>query len=428
VVVTFFHHNLDHCNDCNAFETDFSLPFRIHTFLIMSKLWKIALVLTITLFLLEITTRFVYEKPWVHGYSFNEFTGVSLTPNTNGWWTREGKGFVEINSRGMRDNREYEHFSKDNIYRIAVVGDSYVEALQVNVNETFWRLMEVRLNSQCNSLKYKEFEVLPFGVSGHGPAQYMLNIKHKVSKLNPDLVLVVFTPGNDFRNSVESLENDPVRPYLVENSESKKLYSWDFSFREEAFKLSALSKVLQTTDHSRFLSLIQEIILRIRTVIQSSPRLTEMNENNGSKVNDLGDNYIYLPYDELPKEWKKSRRVVEQIVSSMAKLDKSNHPIIGVIGTSGVQIHPSINVRDKFTKILGVSNLEEPSNYFTRVLQDSGMKSIDLLPQLSKASAEDKIGLHGEAPNWGGHWNLKGHSEVAEILSKEVCHSINSFD
>jgi hypothetical protein len=394
----------------------------------MSKLWKITIVFTLTLSLLEVTSRVFYDKPWVHGYSFNEITGVGLTPDTNGLWTREGRGFVEINSRGMRDNREHEHSPKDNVYRIAIVGDSYVEALQVNVNETFWRLMEVRLNSQCNNLKYEEFEVLPFGVSGHGPAQYLLNIEHNISKLNPDLVLAIFTPGNDFRNSVESLENDPVRPYLVESSESKKLYTWDLTYKEESFKLSVLSNLLQTTDHSRFLSLIQEIILRIKTAIQSAPAVTETNKNNGNNRINLGDNYMYLPYERLPKEWKKSRRVVGQIISRMAKLDESKHRIIGVIGTSGIQTHPSINVREKFTKVLGVSNLEEPSNFFRQNLQDARMESIDLLPELSKASLNNKIGMHGEAPNWGGHWNLSGHIEVAKILSKKVCDSINSFN
>ena len=141
----------------------------------MSKLRKLLIVFLVTFLSLEITSRVIFERPWIHGYSDDEFTGTSLTPGSNGWWTREGRGFVEINSRGMRDNREYENFPKSNTYRVAVVGDSYVEALQVDVNQTFWRLMESRLNSQCNNLRYREFEVLPFGVSGHGPAQYLLN-------------------------------------------------------------------------------------------------------------------------------------------------------------------------------------------------------------------------------------------------------------
>lgn len=380
-------------------------------------------VFTITLCLLEITSRVFYDKPWVQGYTFDEITGTSLRPGTNGWWTREGRGFVEINSRGMRDNREYKHSPKDTVYRIAIVGDSYVEALQVNINETFWRRMEVILNSQCNNLKYKEFEVLPFGVSGHGPAQHLLNIKHKISRVNPDLVLVLFTPGNDFRNSVESLQNDPKRPYLVETSEYKKLYSWDLSFREESFKLSTLGSILQFTGQSRILSLIQEVILRIRVALQSAPTV-----NNWNNISDFGDNYMYLPSEKLPQEWKKSRRVVEQIVSRMANLDESNYRIIGVIGTSGMQVHPSIDARNEFTKVLGVNNLEEPSNFFRQILQDGGIESIDLLPALSKVSIDNQIGMHGDAPEWGGHWNSNGHFEVAKILSKKVCASINSYD
>ena len=394
----------------------------------MSKLRKLLIVFLVTFLSLEITSRVIFERPWIHGYSDDEFTGTSLTPGSNGWWTREGRGFVEINSRGMRDNREYENFPKSNTYRVAVVGDSYVEALQVDVNQTFWRLMESRLNSQCNNLRYREFEVLPFGVSGHGPAQYLLNIKHKISKLHPNLILVAFTPGNDFRNSIESLENDVFRPYLVENSESKKLYMWDFSFRSETFRPSVISTLWQITEKSHFFVLSLEVILRIRTAIQGTRRMIETSGHNGEKLTNLGDEYMFLPYEKLPQEWKKSRRVVEEIVSRIAKMNEQNHRIIGVVGTSGQQVHPSIDNRDKLAKKLGVNNLEEPSKFFGRIMQDNGIESIDLLPELSRISAEKEIGMHGQSPNWGGHWNLNGHIEVAKILSKKVCDSIKSLD
>lgn len=394
----------------------------------MSKLRKLLIVFLVTFLSLEITSRVIFERPWLHGYSYDELTGTSLTPGSNGWWTREGRGFVEINSRGMRDNREYENFPKSNAYRVAVVGDSYVEALQVDVNQTFWRLMESRLNSQCNNLRYREFEVLPFGVSGHGPAQYLLNIEHKILKLHPDLILVTFTPGNDFRNSIESLENSVFRPYLVENSESKKLYVWDFSFRSETFRSSVISKLLQIAEKSHFFALSLEVILRIKTAIQSTPRIIETSGNNEEKLTNLGDDYMFLPYEKLPQEWKKSRRVVEEIVSRIARLNEQNHRIIGVVGTSGQQVHPSIDNRDKIAKKLGVNNLEEPSKFFRRIMQDNGVESIDLLPELSRISSEKEIGMHGQSPSWGGHWNLNGHTEVAKILSKKVCDSIKSLD
>lgn len=403
----------------------------------MSRLLKFIIVLATTFSLLEISSRVFYDKPWLNGYSFDKFTGAGLTPGTNGWWTREGRGFVEINSRGMRDNREYENSPKNDVYRVAIVGDSYVEAVQVNVSEAFWRLMEVRLNSECSIPKFKEFEVLPFGVSGHGPAQYLLNIENKISKIDPNLVLILFTPGNDFRNSVESLERDPLRPYLLEISETKKLYEWDFSFRkepyglsalkEESLKKSALSNILQATDQSQFLSLIQEIKLRIKTAAQRSS-IIETNGKNENRTINLGDNYMYLPYEKLPNDWKKSRRVVEQIIYRMGKLDKSNYRVLGVIGTSGPQIHPSIDKRNEFINMLGVNNLKEPSDFFRRTLRDAGIESIDLLPELSRVSIDKKTGMHGEAPDWGGHWNTNGHLEVAKILSKEICGSIKAFN
>ena len=203
---------------------------------------------------------------------------------------------------------------------------------------------------------------------------------------------------------------------------------WDFSFRSETFRPSVISTLWQITEKSHFFVLSLEVILRIRTAIQGTRRMIETSGHNGEKLTNLGDEYMFLPYEKLPQEWKKSRRVVEEIVSRIAKMNEQNHRIIGVVGTSGQQVHPSIDNRDKLAKKLGVNNLEEPSKFFGRIMQDNGIESIDLLPELSRISAEKEIGMHGQSPNWGGHWNLNGHIEVAKILSKKVCDSIKSLD
>ena len=38
--------------------------------------------------------------------NFDRERGFSLRPNASGWWTREGKAFVKINSEGLRDSLE----------------------------------------------------------------------------------------------------------------------------------------------------------------------------------------------------------------------------------------------------------------------------------------------------------------------------------
>jgi len=56
-----------------------------------------------------------------------------LRPGAEGWWSKEGGAYVRINNGGLRD-REHAKAKPTNALRIAVLGDSYAEALQVPID------------------------------------------------------------------------------------------------------------------------------------------------------------------------------------------------------------------------------------------------------------------------------------------------------
>ena len=124
---------------------------------------KLALVLTsatITLVIAEIALRSVgYSSP--RFYTPDEDRGYALRPNAEGWYHREGASYVRINSAGLRD-REHTKVKPPNTVRIAVVGDSYAEALQVPLENAFWYVMEQRLqNCPAFDGKKVEFSTVP---------------------------------------------------------------------------------------------------------------------------------------------------------------------------------------------------------------------------------------------------------------------------
>src|SRR6266545_2390723 len=79
-------------------------------------------------------------------YSYPEFyisdaqRGYSLRPNMEGWYRKEGESYVRINSDGLRD-REHSKVKPPNTFRITVLGDSFVEALQVPFEQSFCHLI-----------------------------------------------------------------------------------------------------------------------------------------------------------------------------------------------------------------------------------------------------------------------------------------------
>src|SRR6185295_3778210 len=90
------------------------------------------------------------------GYSYPEFyqldnsRGYSLRPGMEGWYRKEGRSYVRINSDGLRD-REHAKTKPADTLRIAILGDSYAEALQVPQEQAFWSVLENRLQG-CNAL------------------------------------------------------------------------------------------------------------------------------------------------------------------------------------------------------------------------------------------------------------------------------------
>src|SRR4030095_13622858 len=84
------------------------------------------------------------------GYSYPEFysldqsRGYALRPQAEGWYRKEGQAYVRINSDGLRD-QEHSLSKPPDTLRIAVLGDSYPEALPVSLDESFWRVMGKKL-------------------------------------------------------------------------------------------------------------------------------------------------------------------------------------------------------------------------------------------------------------------------------------------
>src|SRR5512145_3149572 len=130
------------------------------------------------------------------GFSYPAFwrpdplTGASLRPGMEGWQSGEGRAYVKINRRGLRD-REHELEKPAGTYRIAILGDSYAEAMQVELERTFWSLLPPRLE-RCGFAGGKRVETINFGVSGYGTADELLTLRERAWPYQPDMVLLAF--------------------------------------------------------------------------------------------------------------------------------------------------------------------------------------------------------------------------------------------
>ncbi len=139
---------------------------------------------------------------------YTKTVGVVNWPGYSGCYDREGFSCYTINSGGWRDI-EHALQKPERTFRIAVIGDSYVEALQVELEKTFWKTLESKLKGSG-----KKVEVLAFGMSGFDVAQAYYVLMHHAIPYQPDLVIFVFRPSNDLRDAVRRLKNIPWKPYF----------------------------------------------------------------------------------------------------------------------------------------------------------------------------------------------------------------------
>ncbi|HWQ18497.1 MAG TPA: SGNH/GDSL hydrolase family protein, partial [Methanotrichaceae archaeon] len=120
---------------------------------------------------------------------WSSIPGLDETYHRHEWTTQ-----VKMNSEGFRD-QERTIEKSPGAFRIAVIGDSFVESLQVNYEDLFTHLLESKLNSSID--RYSRVEVMNFGVMGYGTGQELLNFREHVAKYSPDMVVLLFYPEND---------------------------------------------------------------------------------------------------------------------------------------------------------------------------------------------------------------------------------------
>jgi len=129
------------------------------------------LVLTVLAFLFgsavaEVALRLAgYSAP--EFYSIDQTRGYALRPGVEGWFQREGKAYIRINSDGLRD-REHSITKPQNVIRIAVLGDSYAEAFSVAEEDAFWSVIE----NETGTTKGMIRACLPFPASELRPRRH----------------------------------------------------------------------------------------------------------------------------------------------------------------------------------------------------------------------------------------------------------------
>lgn len=364
--------------------------------------------------------------------------GAALRPQAEGWFKREGEVFVRINSAGLRD-REHTMPKLDNVLRIAVLGDSFAEAMQVPMEDTFWAVVEREIRG-CPAVSAREPELINFGVSGYGTAQELIMLRRRVWTYAPDIVLLMITPTNDIRNNSRALEKDEKRPYfVVTNGQLVE----DTSFRDSiGFRLRSSSlgqAIIQVRDSLRIFQLGIEATRRatqLNRATYEQPALDDQRMDGTSRSGQQGDEPPWLQgeaglnietYREPPDSvWKDAWQITEDLIKLIhTEVESRGKVFMAITVSSGPQVGPDRAARRVFERRLGVEDLFYSENRL-RALGENRFEVLALAPLFQAYAEEHRIFLHG-FPNSGlgqGHWNIAGHHLAGQLIAQELCRKL----
>ena len=382
------------------------------------------------LFMSEIFLRVIgYSYPLF--YTTDYYRGFALQPGVEGFYQREGGSYVRINSDGLRD-REHAKAKPADTVRIAVLGDSFSEAMHVPMEQTFWALLEQKLQ-ECNAFPGKKVEVINFGVSGYGTAQELLTLRQKVWDYSPDLVVLAFTTYNDIYDNSRALSRTEEVPYFVYRN-GELIY--DASFRDSRTYLqrdSKLNRVGRWLHNSlRVVQLIHyvQFVAKLRLTDWRNKRRLAQNQTKPADVaaptvrnaEDIGiDNMIYgEPRDE---NWKDAWNVTEGLIKQMHDdVAQKRGRFLLVTLSNAIQVYPDPSVRQRFLQHVGADNIFYPNLRLKALAEREQIEFIDLAQPMQVYADQNQVFLHGFGADIGnGHWNGSGHKLAAELIAQKLC-------
>jgi hypothetical protein len=336
---------------------------------------------------LNLARHYLYLQPHPVYGSFH-------IPSTTSWlWTDEYITRVDINSHGLRE-REIQYEKPAGVRRVVIVGDSFVEGSEVPAEATIGRRLETLLNTD----RGETVEVINAGVLGYGTTQEYLLIENEALRYQPDVVILVFFPGNDLAdNSYQIMPRS--RPYytLTESGELSPL-----PFRPEP----------QLTEGWRD-RLSRESLLFSKLEMVDFARLRSQDE--ARRRSDA--QYAVGPFaTNLTEQFEESWRVTEALlVRTQGETEAAGTRFLLVNAPTPFEVYPEHwqNVLERAGLPDVGWNLDGPNSRLAEIARRHGMLYVDLRSPL-RSAADGGPRLYYP---YDGHWTAAGHNTAAQTLA-----------
>ena len=278
-----------------------------------------------------------------------------------------------INNYGYASDKDFQKKELQTKPIIAVIGDSYVEALQVKNKDTFHAILDKGLLSN---------DVYPIGISGSPLSQYIAFSRYAAEQFSPRLYIFLIIE-NDFDESFKKVKNAPGFHYFNE-TEQLTLAEYNPSIIKQIARKSAFV---------RYLYLDLKIQTQINRLFKNEYVPKEIQTNTSMNFLKLGLEAINKFLDNI--------KVLTGTSKVIILLDGDRSSIYN--GEMRRNINKPVNILYEKLKELSINiqNVEiiDLHNFFLNDWKENGKKF---------------------NYDYDYHWNEYGHAVVAQILLEKI--------
>lgn len=356
----------------------------------------VTLSLALALALLEAGLRLFYPMSdflW----QWDERIGMKLIPGKQGRSVKPRFFDVEVsvNAEGFRD-RDHDLATAASTPRVVLLGDSFVEAIQVPFENSITAVLQRELEH-----RYGKVETINFGVSGSGTARQYLALREYGLRYRPDLVLLFFF-GNDVSDNSERLRGAPYFPYprlswdgkLLRDSAGEPLFT---AFAAPAARFELPDGVKHNWKTYRFL----------RQLADRSPGVAPQ-----------GFAYYELYRSKPLPAWAEAWSSTEQLILAMRDLAQASKAKFGVVLVpSAWEVYPDL-WNQAVRRLTAISDGSLDPDYPSRRLRDfleaNGVVVLDLLGEFRQRALNPPLLYIPE----DAHWTSEGHRLAANLIAR----------
>lgn len=313
--------------------------------------------------------------------------GVKHIPGKRVTWRLEGYSNDFLNSRGLRDS-EHTLAKPADCYRIALLGDSATEGMQVPLEDTYGKQLE-QLLAKTNT---KKVEVINFGCSSYSNGQETLQLEQEVAPYKPDLVIMMYNRGDYIENirDPNTLKAEP-RPYFHMDNDAQKLLQDDtiMNFNAKGFEANPPLDFLRRNSRIYGVLTHTNLALNLNEPLYSKTRNSILKLLPGAKEQ---FKHVQAPY-VIKDPWLVTQKVIERANNDCKQL-----------GSKFMVVCFPNNVNEtEYSK--QIQALSKQSN-------EHGFEYLDLTPDYIGANAKELFLKY--------HFSTAGHAVAARRIAEKI--------